>query len=350
MSAMKGRGTPTNPANRFEKLHFEPAEACDSPADGPRTQLYRDLSRGILSANDSPDLRFRYSLNPYRGCEHGCVYCYARPSHEYLGFSAGLDFETKIVVKENAPQLLRQRFLSPRWTPEVVALSGNTDCYQPCERALRITRACLEVFREFLNPVEIITKSALVTRDADLLAPLAEVDAAAVYVSLTSLDPELARTLEPRASTPARRLAAIRELTAAGISVGVMTSPIVPGLNDHEIPRLLEAAAGAGALTAGWTLLRLAQPLDTLFEQWLGQHYPERLRRVLQRIRECRDGKISDSRFGHRMRGKGAYAQQIDDLFRSAAYKHGLDARLPTPSASAFRRPPQAGDQLALFG
>jgi DNA repair photolyase len=346
----KGRGTSENPANRFELLHLERSDAATADDPAPTTELYRDRSRGILAENDSPDLGFRYSLNPYRGCEHGCVYCYARPSHEYLGFSAGLDFETRIMVKENAPELLRARFQSPRWRPSLVALSGNTDCYQPCERELRITRRCLEVFRDFLNPVGIITKSALICRDIDLLRPLAEVGAAQIHISITSLDPELARTMEPRASAPHRRLEAVRELSAAGIAVGVMTSPMIPGLNDHEIPRLLEAAAEAGASSASWTLLRLAPPLDRLFEGWLRQHYPDRLQRVMNRIRQCRGGETNDSRFGRRMRGDGSYAGHIAALFRAAARKYGLDEPLAPATCEAFRRPPKPGDQLGLFG
>jgi DNA repair photolyase len=346
---IKGRGTSLNPANRFERLHFDAGEEAHPDDPLPATELYRDSTRSVLAENDSPDIGFRYSLNPYRGCEHGCVYCYARPSHEYLGFSAGLDFETRIMVKDDAPELLRAHLSSPRWQPQVVALSGNTDCYQPVERRLRITRRCLEVFAEFLNPVGVITKSALVCRDTDLLARLAAVGAAHVYVSITTLDPELARTMEPRASSPARRLAALRELSTAGVAVGVMTAPIVPGLNDHEIPRILEAAAAAGARSAGWTLLRLAAPLDRLFEDWLATHYPQRRQRVLHRIRECRDGSITDSKFGRRMRGQGAYAKQISDLFRSAARQHGLDRPLPPLDSSAFQRRPQKGDQMTLF-
>ncbi len=349
MNVLKGRGTAINPVNRFEKLHLDRSDHAGPDDPAPQTELFRDTTRTILAENDSPDLQFRFSLNPYRGCEHGCVYCYARPSHEYLSFSAGLDFETKIMVKEDAPELLRARFQSPRWRPEVVALSGNTDCYQPCERDLRITRRCLEVFREYMNPVGIITKSALVCRDVEVLAPLAAVDAAQVHISLTTLDDDLARAMEPRASTPARRLHAIRELSAAGIPVGVMTAPIIPGLNDHEIPKILEAAAAAGAKSAGWTLLRLASPLDRLFDDWLLQHYPDRRHRVLHRVRQCRDGKISDARFGHRMRGGGTYANQIAALFKSAARKYHLDVPLPGPNTAAFQRPPQPGDQLALF-
>lgn len=275
--------------------------------------------------------------------------CYARPSHEYLGFSAGLDFERRIMVKEDAPELLRATFRSKRWQPEVVALSGNTDCYQPVERRLGITRRCVEVFTEFRNPVSVITKSALVARDSDLFAALAEHRAAHVLCSITTLDGELARRLEPRAATPERRLDAIRTLTRAGVPVGVMVAPVIPGLNDSEIPRILAAAAEAGASGAGWVLLRLAAPLDRLFDEWLATHYPDRRDRVLNRIRETRDGRISDSRFGRRMRGTGPYAEQLAALFAVAARKHGLDRPLPPLSVTAFRRPAAVGDQLRLL-
>jgi DNA repair photolyase len=458
--------------------------------------FYRDASRTILAENDSPDLGFRFSLNPYRGCEHGCIYCvgpetpvlhadmrarpvgdvrvgdvlvgfdeavaggeerrvrravvehvwqsvrptlrlvtahaeivttaehrwlaahgagwvrtdelaagrrlsrlppsqrllvglplsagaekvlaiepgpvrdvvdiqtstgtffaaglathncYARPSHEYLGFSAGLDFERRIMVKDDAPALLRKALASPRWDPQVVMLSGNTDCYQPVERRLRLTRQCLEVFAEFRNPVSAITKSALVARDADVFAELARHGAAHVMFSITSLDPELARRMEPRAARPERRLEAMGTLARAGVPVGVMIGPVIPGLNDREIPRILEAAARAGAQSASWVLLRLAKPLDTLFERWLVDHYPERRERVLGRIRDTRDGKMNDSRFGVRQRGRGEYAEQIAALFAVATRKHGLDCRLPPLDAAAFRRPVRAGDQLGLW-
>ena len=275
--------------------------------------------------------------------------CYARPSHEYLGFSAGLDFERRIMVKDDAPALLRKTFLAPRWESQVVALSGNTDCYQPVERKLGITRRCLEVFAEFRNPVSAITKSALVVRDADLFAELARHGAAQVLVSVTTLDPELARRMEPRAARPDRRIDAIAALAAAGVPVGVMVAPIIPGLNDSEIPRILDAAARAGAQSASWVLLRLAKPLDDIFDGWLAERYPERRARVLGRIRETREGRLSDSRFGRRMRGQGAYAEQLASLFQVAARKAGLDRKLPPLVASAFRRPPQAGSQLGLF-
>ena len=349
---LPGRGTEENPPNRYEPLHVEldPDDGEDGfgPAALP-TILYRDTSRTILAENDSPDVGFRFSLNPYRGCEHGCVYCYARPTHEYLGFSAGLDFERRIIIKENAPELLRQTFVSPRWDAQVVALSGNTDCYQPAERTLQITRRCLEVFVEFLNPVSAITKSALVARDADLFAALAGHDAAHVLFSVTSLDPELARRMEPRAARPERRLEAMAALARAGVPVGVMIGPVVPGLNDAEIPRILEAAARAGARSASWVLLRLPKPVDDLFDGWLAQHYPERRERVLGRIREVRAGRLSDATFFRRQRGQGEYAEQIAQLFAVSARKHGLEGGLPPLSTAAFRRPARAGEQLRLL-
>jgi DNA repair photolyase len=275
--------------------------------------------------------------------------CYARPSHEYLGFSAGLDFERRIMVKEKAPELLRSAFLEPKWQPQTVALSGNTDCYQPIERRLGITRRCLEVFAEFRNPVGVVTKSFLVTRDADLLAELAAWNGAHVFVSITTLDPDLARRMEPRAAAPERRLEAVRVLSAAGIPVGVMVAPVDPGLNDSEIPAILNEAAAHGARSASWILLRLPKPVDGLFTDWLAANFPERSRRVLRHIRECRSGRLSDARFGSRMRGEGPYAEQIDALFRLAARRAGLDRPLPPLDASAFRRPAEAGVQLSLY-
>ncbi len=275
--------------------------------------------------------------------------CYARPTHEYLGFSAGLDFERRIMVKDAAPELLRAALRSRRWEPQVVALSGNTDCYQPVEQRLRLTRRCLEVFVEFRNPVAVITKSALVARDVDLLAELAAHGAARVFVSVTTLDPELARRMEPRAAQPVKRLEAIAALARAGISVGVMIGPVIPGLNDAEIPRILAAGAAAGAEAASWVLLRLPKPLDQLFDHWLGEQFPDRRERVLNRIRETRSGRLSDPRFGHRGRGEGEYAAQIAALFHAAARKHHLDRPLAELSVAAFRRPVGRGDQLALL-
>jgi DNA repair photolyase len=338
---LDGRGTRLNPANRFERLHVDLSDVEDDPhslTPPAPTELYRDASRSVLAENDSPDIGFRFSLNPYRGCEHGCVYCYARPSHEYLGFSAGLDFERKLMVKEDAPMLLRAALSSPRWKPQVIMLSGNTDCYQPIERKLGITRACLEVMAEFCNPVSVITKSALVMRDTDVLAQLAAHGAAHAFVSITSLDADLARRMEPRAASPERRLQAVAALAAAGVPTGIMIAPVVPGLNDHEIPAILERAAAAGARCANWVMLRLASPLDQLFTDWLEKHYPDRAVRVLGRIRECRGGAMNDTRFRIRQRGTGVYAEQIRNLFALAARRRGLDGGLPPLNASAFRR------------
>lgn len=336
------------PENRYERLHIEPDPDVEGGSPLP-TLFYRDTSRSALAENDSPDVGFRFSLNPYRGCEHGCIYCYARPTHEYLSFNAGLDFERRIMVKHDAPDLLRQTFLSPRWHPEVIALSGNTDCYQPVERQLQLTRRCLEVFYDFRNPVGIVTKSALVARDADVLADLARHGAAHVLVSVTSLDGELARRMEPRTARPDRRIEAIRTLSAAGVPVGVMVAPVIPGLNDEEIPRILQAAAQAGACSASWVLLRLPKPVDALFANWLAEHFPDRRERVLGRIRECRGGRMYDPRFGSRMRGEGVYAEHIGSLFTTAARRHGLDRPLPPVNTTAFRHPPQSGEQLGLY-
>jgi DNA repair photolyase len=343
---LRGRGTAAAPPNRYERLHVELDPEAGS---GPPTVFYRDASRTILAENESPDVGFRFSVNPYRGCEHGCIYCYARPTHEYLGMSAGLDFERRILVKEDAPALLRKAFLAPSWEPQVVALSGNTDCYQPIEGRLGLTRRCLEVFSEFGNPVSVVTKSALVARDADLLGSLAARGAAHVYVSVTTLDPELARRMEPRAARPGRRLEAIAALVAAGIPVGVLVAPVIPGLNDAEIPRILAAAQNAGAASASWVLLRLPTPVDSLFARWLEENYPERRARVLARIRDTRGGRLSDSTFGRRHAGEGEYAAQIAALFAAAARRHRLDRPLPPLSTAAFRRPARAGEQLRLL-
>jgi DNA repair photolyase len=342
-----GRGASDNPANRFESIHYEPdPDAPPDEAPAPATQFFRDNTKSIIATNDSPDIGFEKSINPYRGCEHGCIYCYARPYHEYLGFSAGLDFETKILVKEDAPQLLRKELSSPSWQPQMVALSGVTDPYQPVERRLQITRRCLEVFVEFRNPVGVVTKNHLVTRDADLLADLARHDAAVVYLGVTTLDPDLARVMEPRASAPTGRLAAVRELTAAGVPAGILIAPVIPGLNDHEIPAILAAAKEAGACSAGHVLLRLPHGIGDLFENWLTQHFPDRKEKVLSRIREIRGGKLNDARFGSRMHGEGEIAEVIHRMFALAKRNLGYRKRPPL-STKAFRRPNET--PLALF-
>ena len=344
---IRGRGTSANPANRFIPLYYEPApEDPDGPA--PVTQFFHDASRSLITTNDSPDIGFSHSINPYRGCEHGCVYCYARPFHEYLGFSAGLDFETKIMVKPDAPELLRRELMTKSWKPVAVAMSGVTDCYQPIERRLKITRRCLEVLAEFRNPVGIVTKNRMVTRDIDVLAKLAAFQAAAVIIAVTTLDADLAGALEPRASRPAARLAAIAELAQAGIPVGVLVAPVIPGLTDHEIPAILEAAVAAGATGAGYTLLRLPLAVAGLFQEWLEQHYPEKKDRVLGRIRDLRGGKLNDPRFGTRMTGEGVWADMIRDVFALHRSRLGLNHYRMGLSTAHCRRPGVAV-QRSLF-
>ncbi len=505
---VRGRGAHGNPANRFDGIDVD-REAWTAEDPGPETRLLRDRSRSIIARNDSPDVGFEASVNPYRGCEHGCVYCldgetpilmadgvarplaelrtgdrvcgtrregrrrrlvrteirahwstrrpafrllltdgtqlvasadhrflteggwkrvaegeegrrgptltpgdrlagwgaagapaptsdrsvdfrdelavvrivglrgdrelfdlttgtgdfiaagvvshncYARPTHEYLGFSAGLDFESRILVKEDAPRLLRAELSSPRWTPKVVAMSGVTDPYQPAERRLRVTRGCLEVLAEARNPVIVVTKSRLVARDADLLGELASHRAARVMVSITSLDEDLRRVLEPRAPAPPRRLDAIERLAAAGVPVGVLVAPVIPGLTEHELPSILEAAARAGARSAGWVMLRLPHGVKELFEAWLDTHFPDRKKKILGRVREMRGGRLNDPRFRSRMRGEGPLANQVASMFRVAALRAGLDGPGEPLSVAAFRRPrppeprPDAGDPMA---
>jgi DNA repair photolyase len=336
-----GRGAAINPNNRFEALHYEIDEFVedrDYPDKRVRTQLFRDDSQSIISYNNSPDIGFDASLNPYRGCEHGCAYCYARPTHEYLGFSAGLDFETKILVKPKAAELLAAELKKRSWRPQLLALSGVTDAYQPIERTLKITRSCLEVLAAFRNPVGVVTKNHLVTRDIDLLSDLASHRAASVSLSITTLDPNLAQILEPRASTPRFRLQAIHALNQAGIPVGVNVAPIIPGINEHEIPKILEAAADAGAQYAFYTVVRLPLTVAPVFVNWLENHYPDQKNKVLGRIRSLRDGKLNNADFGSRMRGDGPLADEIGQIFRIACRRYGLDREHAKLETTAFRR------------
>jgi DNA repair photolyase len=345
---LRGRGAASNPTNRFTSISAERFEDYDPSEDpSPRTQFIADASATVINYNDSPDIPFNASINVYRGCEHGCAYCYARPFHEYLGFSPGLDFETKIVVKYNAPELLRGELWSPKWQPQNIAMSGVTDCYQPAERRLQLTRRCLEVFAEFRNPVGIVTKNHLVTRDLDLLAELARFNCAAVYLSITTLDAELAPKLEPRASLPAMRLAAIRNLREAGVPVGVMTAPMIPGLNDHEMANILEAAAEAGAKFAGLVPLRLPFGVKEVFADWLTRHYPDRKENVLNRIRSLRGGKLNNADFGSRMTGEGVWAEQLRQMFDIKTRKLGLVERSAGLTTAHFRRP--GGRQMELL-
>lgn len=347
-NSSSGRGTAENPPNRFERLSYLPIlESSDEDAGAVKTQYLKDASRSLITFNDSPDVGFEASINPYRGCEHGCIYCYARPYHEYLGFSAGLDFETKILVKEDAPELLRAELASRKWQPKVVAISGVTDAYQPIERRLQLTRRCLEVLAEFRNPVIIVTKNQLVTRDIDVLKELASFNAAAVCVSVTTLDAELARVMEPRTSTPANRLEAIQSLAEAGVPVRVLVAPTIPGLTDHEMPSIIQAAAKAGARNAGYVVVRLPHGVGALFEKWLEDHFPDRKKKVLNRIRDMRGGKLNDPNFGSRMRGEGVFAEQIGSMFKLACRKAGIEGGGPELTTEAFRRP--SVPQLSLF-
>jgi DNA repair photolyase len=343
---LKGRGTSSNPANRFESTSYARIEWDDAEDPQPQTLFLKDTTRSIINYNDSPDVGFEASVNPYRGCEHGCIYCFARPNHEYLGFSAGLDFETKILVKEDAPELLRRELSSKSWKPQVIAISGVTDPFQPIERRLKLTRRCLEVLAEFRNPVVIITKNELVTRDIDLLSDLARHDSALVCVSVTTLDADLARELEPRASQPQRRIAAIEQLSAAGIPVNAMLAPMIPGLTDHEIPAIVAAVAAAGARLAGFVPIRLPYGVAPLFEEWLTVHRPLQKDKILNRIREMRGGRLNDPAFGSRMHGHGAYAQQMAELFEVSCRKAGLNQSRPNLSAESFRRQTA---QISLF-
>ncbi len=345
----RGRAAAVNPVGRFPRLDvtLDPAALDDDERRRVETVVLRDTTRTALASNDSPDLPFSHSLNPYRGCEHGCPYCFARPSHEYLGFSAGLDFETRIVAKPDLPRLLAEAFQKPSWRPQTVALSGNTDPYQPVERKLEITRGCLEVLLRHRNPVGLITKNALVTRDLDVLRELAALDLVRVTLSVTTLRDDLAGPMEPRASRPAARLRAVEALAEAGVPVGVNAAPLIPGLTDEELPAILRAAADAGATSAGYMLVRLPGAVAEVFEEWLRRTLPDRADRVLHRIREGKGGRLNDPRFGHRFRSDGPYADAVRQVFRAEVRRLGLN-RERTPLATGhFRR--LAGGQMDLF-
>ena len=357
----KGRGATLNPASRYDKQTASPfddgwaltaAELAELPP--LPTTLIRDSSRTIISWNDSPDIGFDRAVNPYRGCEHGCVYCYARPTHAYLGYSPGTDFETKLLYKPEAADLLERELRKPGYVARPLALGSNTDPYQPIERTMQLTRAVLGVLERTGHPCSIVTKSAGVLRDVDILRRMAERRLIRVWLSVTTLDQNLARRMEPRASAPARRLQAVAELTAAGVPTGVLAAPMIPGLNDAELEKILEASARAGAGTAGYVLLRLPHELRQIFSDWLEQHVPDRAKHVLELIRQTRAGALSDSRFGQRFSGTGAYADLLARRFARAARQWGLDKRLEL-DCSQFRaptispRPGMADGQLTLF-
>lgn len=349
----KGRGAQSNPGCRFES---ETREACDDgwgTLEGElpalRTTVQLDAARRIITRNQSPDVPFDRSINPYRGCEHGCVYCFARPSHAYLGLSPGQDFESRLFAKPEAAQLLRDELRRPNYRCRVIALGTNTDPYQPVERSMRIVRGILEVLAEHNHPVGIVTKSALILRDADILAPMAVKRLAKAYISVTSLDRDLSRRMEPRAPTPMLRLRAVRELSAKGIPVGVLLAPVIPGLNDGDIERILGAAAEMGATSAGYVLLRLPLEVKTLFKQWLSAHFPAKANKIMSLVRQTRGGVDYDSQFGARMRGKGIYADLIAQRFNLACRRFGLNKRSWELETNLFAVPSRIGDQLRLF-
>jgi len=342
-----GRGAVRDLPNRFEKLamDLDPDVVQNDPdfegADvlpNPKTTYFVDKSESIIVKNDSPDVGFSAGINPYRGCEHGCAYCYARPYHEYLGFSAGLEFETKIMVKPRAAELLRQELSNPKYVPQPLGMSGVTDCYQPAERHFRITRSCLEVLAEFRNPVSLITKNFLITRDIDVLKQLATYNAVQVFISVTTMNADLAAKMEPRASRPSHRLRAVEMLAKAGIPVGVMVAPIIPGLNDREIPAVLEAAKAAGATTAGYTMLRLPYGVKDVFQEWLRENFPEKVDRIIGGVRSVRGGKLNVSDFATRMRGEGPYAEQVRQMFHVFRERLGFNARPRVLRLEHFRR------------
>ncbi len=352
----RGRGAAIQPGNPYLSAHrVDDLEHVEHDADylasleHPPTVYLDDASQSIVATNDSPDVSFRYSVNPYRGCAHGCSYCYARPGHEYLGLSAGVDFETKIMVKRRAPELLRQFLASPKWSPETIVFSGVTDCFQPIERELRLTRGCLEVAAECRQPVGIITKNALVARDVDLLAELAAHRAVRVALSVTTLDQELARVMEPRTSSPAARLRAIAQLSAAGVDVEVMIAPLIPGLNDHEVPAIMQAARAAGARVARYVLLRLPTTVRPVFLEWLHRCRPNHAEKVESFIRATRGGRMYNSNWGERQRGRGPIADHIEQSFQVFAKKYGFVDQLEPLNREAFQPPRPTRGQLSLF-
>lgn len=354
--SLKSRGAGLNTKNRFEPFEidydlsgFDEYFDFENEPERIKTKFYTDNSKTVLAKNDSPDLGFDYSINPYRGCEHGCVYCYARPSHEYLGFSAGLDFESRIMVKPDAAKLLQAELSKRSWVPQYIMMSGNTDCYQPVERKLEITRQCLKVFLDFRNPVGIVTKNALIQRDIDILKELAALDLVSVAVSLTTLNRELSRKLEPRTSVPLKRLETIRKLTDAGVKVTVLTAPVIPGLNDEELPALLKASAESGAVSAGIIMLRLPLAVKELFIDWINRNYPEKSTKIINRIMDIRRGKLSSSEFKERMKGSGKYAEHIHSLFKTCCNKYGLNKTKFRTRIDLFRIPPELKHQTELF-
>jgi len=351
---IKGRGAQSNPQNRFEKLSVDftnPEYDINTDVEyfdvQPGTVFYKDDSKSVIAVNDSEDINFNYSFNPYRGCEHGCIYCYARPFHEFLGFSSGIDFETKIMTKENAPQRMEKHFKKKNYKPEVIEFSGNTDCYQPVERRLGITRKVLQVCLNYRNPVSIITKNALILRDIDILKEMAGLNLISVMLSITTFDKELANKMEPRTSIPERRLRVIEELAKNNIPVGVNIAPVIPGLNDKEIPEILKKTADCGALFAGYILIRLPYSVKDLFSEWLKREFPDRANKVLNSIKDMRGGKLNEPEFGKRFKGEGEMAEAIHNLFKINCKKYKLNNERIMLTTVLFRR--NSGNQFELF-
>lgn len=349
MDYLKGKGAQINTTNRFSKqaVSLENVEGIDEEllSDRPKTQLFYETPKKIVSLNNSPDVALSASINPYQGCEHGCVYCYARNSHEYWGFSAGLDFETKIIVKPEAPKLLEKTLLHQSWKPQVVMLSGNTDCYQPLEQKMGITRELLKVFLKYRNPVSIITKNALVTRDLDILKDLASENLVHVFFSINSQNEDLRRRLEPRTASATKKFKAMEQLSNQSVPTGVMNAPIIPGLNHHEIPSILKSASEAGANFAGYTVVRLNGQIATIFQDWLSKNFPDRATKVWNQIQEMHGGDVKDSRFRKRMSGEGKIAESVRMLFNVSKRKYFQDRHLAPLDTSKFLK----GGNLALF-
>ena len=345
---IKGRGAQIKPANRFLKQSYvaEHLEGLDEAVSVARpTQVFFEASKTIVNKVTSPDLGMMYSTNPYQGCEHGCIYCYARNTHEYWGFNAGIDFESKIIVKKDAPKLIEKFILNPAWEAVPISVSGNTDCYQPLEREYELTRGILKVFAQYRHPVGMITKNALIMRDIDLLQDLAKDNLVHVYISVTTLNEDLRRRMEPRAASGARRLHVVESLAKAGVPVGIMNAPVIPGLNHHEIPQILKAAADHGASGAGMTVVRLNGAIGTIFEDWLRKNFPDRFEKVWNQICALHGGQVNDSRFGARMTGEGNYAEIIHQLFRTSRRKYFGDRKMPAIELTKFRK----GGTLSLF-
>jgi DNA repair photolyase len=352
--ARKGRGAVSNLPHRFESVQRAPdadrlAAEDDEPLPPLATSVTMETARSVITRNDSPDIGFDRSINPYRGCEHGCIYCYARPSHSYLNLSPGLDFETKLIAKSNVVEVLQRELSAPGYSPELIMVGPNTDAYQPIERELRLTRGILDVLASTRHPFGLVTKSALVERDLDLIAPLAAEQLASVSISITTLDSSLSRILEPRAASPQRRLRAVRTLAAAGVPVRVNVAPIIPFINEPEIESIIDAAADAGARNSHYTVVRLPWEVSPLFEEWLKAHFPDRAQRVMNRIREMRGGRNYNAEFGRRMTGEGVWAELIAQRFRRASARHGFTDEFPKLRRDLFVPPRPGGPQLDLF-